>query len=145
MATSTAPRCRLPGADKRRLINGPSKPFVACNVVLPQDDAGSSIEEILEFLRIHSKTEVPQNVEISIKEWADRYGQIHFMDVMLLRCKSEQLAQELKASKQIGKYILGGISPTDLIVSRHKVDELRLLLEKRNYMPLPEVLTVEEE
>lgn len=106
--------------------------------------SGMSIDEIFGFLRTHSKTGIPQNIEIAIKEWAERYGQIYFMEVMLLRCKSERLAQELKTSKQIGKYILGEISSKDLIVPRQKVNELLLLLEKKNYMPLPEVVTVED-
>ena len=67
------------------------------------------------------------------------------MDVMLLRCKNDRLAQELKASKQIGKYILGEISSRDLIVSRQSLNHLRVLLEKQNYMPLPEVVTLEKE
>ncbi|MCZ6677139.1 MAG: helicase-associated domain-containing protein [Candidatus Poribacteria bacterium] len=104
-----------------------------------------SLDEILVFLRTHSKTGLPQNVEISIREWATRYGQIYLMDVMLLRCKNENLAHEMKASKQIGKYILGEISPTDLVVSRQKYKAILSLLEKQNYMPLPEVVSLEEE
>ena len=104
-----------------------------------------SLDEILAFLRTHSRTGVPQNVEISIREWADRYGRIYLMDVMLLRCKTESLAQEMKASKQISQHILGEISPTDLVVSRRKYKELLTLLEKQNYMPLPEIVTLEKD
>ena len=103
-----------------------------------------SLDEILAFLRTHSRTGIPQNVEVSIKDWADRYGQVYLMDVMLLRCKSAHIAQEIRASKQIGKYILGEISPTDFVVSRQRSQELLALLEKQNYMPLPEVVTLEK-
>ena len=103
--------------------------------------SGFSLDEILAFLKAHSKTGIPQNVEVSIKDWAERYGQIYLMDVMLLRCKNARIAQEIKASKQIERYILGKISPTDLIVSRQQFKELLALLEKQNYMPLPEVVT----
>ena len=103
--------------------------------------SGFSRDEILVFLKAHSKTGIPQNVEVSIKDWAERYGQIYLMDVMLLRCKNAHIAQEIRASKQIGKYILGEISPTDFVVSRQHSQELLTLLEKQNYMPLPEVVT----
>ena len=103
--------------------------------------SGFSLDEILAFLKAHSKTGVPQNVEMSIKDWAERYGQIYLMDVMLLRCKNARIAQEIKASKQIGRYILGEISPVDLVVSRPQSQELLALLEKQNYMPLPEIVT----
>ena len=103
--------------------------------------SGFSLDEILVFLKAHSKTGIPQNVEVSIKDWAERYGQIYLMDVMLLRCKNAHIAQEIRTSKQIGKYILGEISPTDFVVSRQQSQKLLALLEKRNYMPLPEVVT----
>ena len=103
--------------------------------------SGFSLNEILAFLKTHSKTGIPQNVEISIKDWAERYGQIYLMDVMLLRCKNARIAQEIKASKQIGQYILGEISPMDFVVSRQQSKELLALLEKQNYMPLPEIVT----
>ena len=50
--------------------------------------SGMSIADILEFLETYSKTDVPQNVKLSIEEWGARYGQVYFMDVMLLRCKN---------------------------------------------------------
>ena len=106
--------------------------------------SGFSLDQILVFLKTHSKTGIPQNVEVSIKDWAERYGQIYLMDVMLLRCKNAHIAQEIRTSKQIGKYILGEISPTDFVVSRQHSQELLTLLEKQNYMPLPEVVTLEK-
>ena len=63
---------------------------------------------------------------------------------MLLRCKNERLAQELKSSKQIAKHILGEISPSDLIISRERIEELKRLLEKSNFMPLAEIVTLEK-
>ena len=107
--------------------------------------SGFSLDEILVFLKTHSKTGIPQNVEVSIKDWAERYGQIYLMDVMLLRCKNAHIAQAIRTSKQFGKYILGEISPTDFVVSRRHAQELLALLEKQNYMPLPEVVTFEKE
>ena len=106
--------------------------------------SGMSIADILEFLETYSKTDVPQNVKLSIEEWGARYGQVYFMDVMLLRCKNERLAQELKSTKRIAKYILGEISPTDLVISRQKPEELKRLLEKDNFMPLAEIVTFED-
>ena len=105
--------------------------------------AGMLVAEILEFLETYSKTDIPQNVKLSIQEWAARYGQVYFMDVMLLRCKNDRLAQELKSSKQFAKHILGEISPTDLIISRETVEGLKRLLEKQNFMPLAEIVTLE--
>ena len=83
--------------------------------------SGMLVGEILELLETYSKTDIPQNIKLSIQEWGARYGQVYFMDVMLLRCKNERLAQELKSSKQIAKHIFGEISPTDLITLKRKI------------------------
>ena len=107
--------------------------------------SGMLVNEILEFLETYSKTNIPQNIKLSIQEWGARYGQVYFMDVMLLRCKNERLAQELKSSKPIAKHILGEISPTDLVISREKIEELKRLLEKQNFMPLAEIVTLEDQ
>ena len=69
---------------------------------------------------------------------------MYFMDVMLLHCRDERLAQELKASKQIAKYILGEVSPTNLVISRERFEELKRLLEKNSIMPLAEIVTFEK-
>ena len=106
---------------------------------------GFSVDEILKFLKTYSRTSLPQNIDLSIREWGNRYGQIYFMDLTLLRCKSEGLAQELKSSKQIAEHILGEISSTDLIIPRGKISELRQLLERQNFMPLANTVTLEKE
>lgn len=106
--------------------------------------SGFSLDEILVFLKTHSRTGIPQNVEVSVTDWADRYGQVYLMDVILLRCKDARIAQEIRTSKSIGRYILGKISPIDFVVSRQRVQELLTLLEKQNYMPLPEIVTFDE-
>ena len=107
--------------------------------------SGMLENEILEFLETYSKTDIPQNIKLSIQEWGAQYGQVYFMDVMLLRCKNERLAQELKSSKQIAKCILGEISPTDLVISRERFKELKRLLQKNNFMPLAEIVTFENQ
>ena len=104
--------------------------------------SGFSLDEILTFLKTHSRTGIPQNVEISIKDWAERYGQVYLMDVILLRCKDARIAQEIRTSKSIGRYILDEISPTDFVVSRQHSQKLLTLLEKQNYMPLPEIVSL---
>ena len=105
--------------------------------------SGMQVNEILEFLETYSKTNIPQNVKLSIQEWGARYGQVYFMDVMLLRCKHERLAQELKSNKQIAKHIIGEISAIDLVISKDRFEELKRLLEKNNFMPLAEIVTFE--
>ena len=49
-----------------------------------------SIDNILTFLKKYSKSGVPQNVEYSMKEWASSYGNVCMMDIILLRCRTDE-------------------------------------------------------
>ena len=104
---------------------------------------GMTAAQILDFLRSYSKTELPQNVEYAIVEWTKLYGRIHFMESFLLRCDDEALAQELKASKRIGKFILGELTPKDLVVAKKDYEQLVKLLEEEGYMPKAGIVNLE--
>lgn len=96
---------------------------------------GKTEKDILSFLRQHTKQELPQNVEYSIRDWAREYGRIYFMEAFLLRCDSESLAMELKWSTKLSPFIRGELTSKDLIISDRNQQELVDLLEKEGYMP----------
>jgi Helicase conserved C-terminal domain len=98
---------------------------------------GLEVESILAFFTQHGERELPQNVEYSIREWAAAFGQIHFADVLLLRCASEELATEISASPEVADYIEGRITPRDLMISRAGYDGIVEALERMGHLPRP--------
>lgn len=100
---------------------------------------GLTGEEILAFWREQSATGVPQNVAFDLKAWADSYGQVYLQAVTLLRCASPLLAQQVKASRRTARFVIGELSPTDLIVQGEHYKELLEALEADGLMPRPEV------
>lgn len=104
---------------------------------------GKSPAEAISFLVKHSKYPLPQNVAFSLQEWGKEYGRLYLFQALLLRCRDEQLATEIKASSRFAPYILGEITPRDLIVSERSAPELLQLLEKEGYFPRPGVLSLE--
>jgi hypothetical protein len=98
---------------------------------------GLSGEEILTFLRTHSGTGVPQNVAFDLKTWADTFGQVYLQSVTLLRCASPLLAEQIKASRRTARFVVGELSPTDLIVREPEYKELLEALEADGLMPRP--------
>ena len=98
---------------------------------------GVEVDSILAFMHQHGERDLPQNVAYSIREWASSFGRIHFADVLLLRCDSEELAAEVSASADIRHYIEGQITPRDLLVSRAGYEEIVKYLERMGHLPRP--------
>ncbi|MBT5876669.1 MAG: hypothetical protein HOH43_24810 [Candidatus Latescibacteria bacterium] len=103
-------------------------------------DAGMSGEAIIAFLERHSHKEIPQNVEYSVREWGENYGQVYFMDVFLLRTTEPELARHIKAHSQLAPYVLGEVAPDALIVERHRYREMMEVLRNLGFMPKSQVV-----
>ena len=105
---------------------------------------GTSLESIMKFLQEHSPKGIPQNVIQDLETWTEQYGKITFTDVLLMRCKSKQIAQELRLSPEIAPLIRGEITPQDLIISRKDYDQILNLLERTGHLPKPGILTFDD-
>jgi hypothetical protein len=101
--------------------------------------AGLAGDDLLAFLRAHSATGVPQNVAFDLAAWSKAYGQVYLQEVMLLRCANPVLARQVKASRRTARYVLGELTPTDLIVDGERYRELLEALEADGLMPRPQV------
>ncbi|MCR4398717.1 MAG: helicase-associated domain-containing protein [Firmicutes bacterium] len=88
--------------------------------------SGLDLESVMRFLETHSKNEIPQNVRYSIEEWWKRYGRVEFVDALVLRCDTEELACEIKACKRMQPFIVGEMGPGNLVIDR-----------SQGYMPKP--------
>ncbi len=100
---------------------------------------GMTGDAMLAFLGEHSATGVPQNVAFDLRAWAATYGQVYLQEVMLLRCASPILAQQVKASRRTARFVLGELGPTDLIVDGEHYRDLLEGLEADGIMPRPTV------
>lgn len=100
---------------------------------------GMEGREILAFLQQESATGVPQNVAFDLSAWVESFGQVYLQAVTLLRCSTPQLAQQIKASRRTGPYVLGELTPVDLIVDGSQRRELLEALEADGLMPRPDM------
>jgi len=96
---------------------------------------GYTPEMIQHFLARHSKTPLPQNVMYSISHWGTSYGRIEFEDVILLKCDSDELADELMMSPKIKVYLKKKVGPCYLVVDRESYESLIAALSEEGYMP----------
>ncbi len=103
---------------------------------------GAKVEDILSLLEGHATNELPQNVSFSLRDWAAAYGRIRFATAFTMQVDSASLADELVASRTVGRFILSRLSPTILVIDRRDHADLVAALEAEGYMPSPGVTTL---
>jgi len=98
---------------------------------------GMGARDIMDFLETYSRNPLPQNVRYSVEEWCRGYGRLEFIDAVVLRCETEDLANQVKALKRLQPIILGAIGPCHLLIDRSRHEEAIQVLEEEGYMPKP--------
>lgn len=98
-----------------------------------------SPDAIQKFLAVHSKTPVAQNVAYSISHWGTSYGRIEFQETILMKCDTEELADELMLHPKIRPYIKQKVGPCYLTVDSESYDQLVAALSDEGYMPKVDV------
>lgn len=96
-----------------------------------------SIDQMKSFLKTYSKSGVPQNVEYSLNEWGLSYGNVFLVDMLLLRCKTAELASEISSIQVMAENIIGRVSDRDLIIRKSFAEDALDLLVKKGYMAKP--------
>jgi hypothetical protein len=104
---------------------------------------GYDAESLIEFLSRYSNNPVPQNIVFSIRDWCSRFGHMWVESVVLLRCKNEELAYEVQSMTALREFIVGSLTPRDLIIDGHRVEEFMNALQEYGFMPLPGVIEKE--
>jgi len=92
-------------------------------------------EAIHRFLGTYSKTPVAQNVAYSISHWGTSYGRIEFEETILLKCDTEELAEELMLHPKIRPYLKQKVGPLHLTVDSQQYEQLVSALSDEGYMP----------
>jgi len=93
-----------------------------------------NIDDLLLFLKTYSKSGVPQNVEYTLKEWAASYGNVYLIDMLLLRCRTPELAAEISSIQSMAENIIGRVTEKDLILKRSFGDDALDILVKKGYI-----------
>lgn len=76
------------------------------------------------FLR-HARPPLAQNVRFSIREWTAGAARASFASVMLLRLSDPTVAERVRADKSLREWVVGQLTPTDLIVRPDAVEKVR--------------------
>jgi DNA-binding MarR family transcriptional regulator len=96
---------------------------------------GQSGPALVQFLQRHAAAPVPQNVLFDLQGWTQAFGQVSLERLTLLRCSSADLALQIKLSRRTAPFVLGELTPQDLIVDGSQEAELLAALEADGLMP----------
>ena len=100
-------------------------------------DQGITGREMLEFLRSHARTAIPQNVEYLIDEVSGKHGHIHIGRAqMYLQVDSPLVLKELQARRELKGYFVRTLGDTVAILNAPEPDKLLKELRKAGYLPI---------
>lgn len=116
-----------------------SKYLITKESVLKGLEAGTSIDDFINFLKDYSAIPVSDNIIKTLSDWSKQYGTIKFIDVRIMQCRSVKLAQEIKLQKTLQPWLIGELSPKNLIINRVNFNQFVEQLNKLGYYPNKEV------
>lgn len=102
-------------------------------------ELGRTPGSVLELLKAHSATGVPENVELALEQWGGEMGRILLEEKLLLRCGDGEAAETVAALPALAG-VLERIGPRDFIVNAGEAAKVRKVLEEAN-LSLPKLRT----
>lgn len=121
----------------------PAKGAVGSTVALTRNsirralDAGQTTEEMLAFLRTHSRADIPQNVEYLLRELGGKHGHVRIGRArMYLQVDSPHLLQELLGRREMKGHLVRELSDTLAVLDIEDQDRLLRDLRKAGYLPV---------
>jgi hypothetical protein len=94
---------------------------------------GRTVEEMIDFLNGNSAG-IPENVLLSLQQWAKELGRTSFAEVLLLRCKDEEAAKWIAGHPGLQKS-LEPIGRLDFIVDPSSIDIVEKVLVELHLSP----------
>jgi len=94
---------------------------------------GRTVEEAIDFLH-NGSAGIPDNVLLSLKQWAKEMGRTSLAEVRLLRCKDEEAANRI-ATHPVLKEMLEPVGPLAFIVDPDHLNKVEKVLEELSLAP----------
>lgn len=98
-------------------------------------EIGQSSEAIISMLQENAYYEIPEPVAVTLRQWGEQTGKIHFEEVTLLRCRSNEIADALLRNEKCQPFLRDRISAVDFIVPKAQLTQLTKCLDNMGYNP----------
>lgn len=94
---------------------------------------GRTVEEAIDFLH-NGSAGIPDNILLSLKQWANEMDRTSLAEVQLLRCKDEEAAGRIAAHPELTG-MLEHIGPLAFIVDSNQLNKVEKVLEELSLAP----------
>ncbi|TXK85707.1 helicase-associated domain-containing protein [Paenibacillus sp. N3.4] len=96
-------------------------------------EKGVSSEMIISLLQEHACYEVPEHIMKALRQWGEHAGNVHFQEVTLLRCCSEEMAEALLRNEKCRSLLGERVGSSDFIIFSEHLTSLAKCLEGMGY------------
>lgn len=97
-------------------------------------------EDVIDFLRSHSKYPISENVERSLREWMGHHGDVEFHEVTLITVHRAQI-HRFESKRSLKPFILHRFVPGVYAIDITRRDELQEALKQGGFTPCEHVNT----
>lgn len=98
-------------------------------------EIGQSSEKIISMLQENAYYEIPEPVTMTLRQWGEQIGKVHFEEVTLLRCRSGEIADALLRNEKCQPFLRERIGDADFIVPKAQLAQLAKCLDHMGYNP----------
>jgi hypothetical protein len=97
-------------------------------------ESGRGIDHMLKFLERHAIYGVPDNVKLTLEQWAKPYGKVRIERVLLLRCEDKTVATSIGKLPGTAECLLEAVGDQAWLVRAEQLAILTELLDKAGWM-----------
>ncbi|WP_165972092.1 helicase-associated domain-containing protein [Paenibacillus piri] len=96
---------------------------------------GCRLEDTLQFLERHALYGLPDNVKLTLEQWAKPFGKVQLVEAVLLRCSDAEAAEAVSKLPGSAECLLEAVGDRAWMVRTDRLKRLTELLEKAGWMP----------
>jgi hypothetical protein len=96
-------------------------------------EQGWTGETVIEFFREESGGMLPGNVERMIQQWAAEFGAVKMYQAVVVECKEERMATDLKSMQSVAKHVRLELTPTHFLIDGAGVEAVQTALKQMGY------------
>ncbi|UQZ87231.1 hypothetical protein SK3146_06528 [Paenibacillus konkukensis] len=98
-------------------------------------ESGRSLEEMAGLLADHAHYGLPDNVQLTLEQWAKPFGRLQFEQAVLLRCRDQEAADTVRKLTAAADCLAEELGERVWIVRPDQINRLTGLLDKAGWMP----------
>ncbi|NHN28471.1 helicase-associated domain-containing protein [Paenibacillus agricola] len=98
-------------------------------------ESGRGIDDMIAFLERHALYGIPDNVKLTLEQWAKPFGKVQIEKVILLRCEDETIAASIGKLPDAAECLIEPVGVQAWLVRAERLPTLTKILDKAGWIP----------